>query len=162
MIHKFSQFINENRANAVSVNDAINEPVADFINRMQERTEIFIERIQELVSEMDKAIETVMEEFGDVIIDEPKFDIDRKLWDISVTFNTNVPNNDEAWETDESPASALEERLSYWMDSKTVRSEISARPNEDGNCIIRLQTYVLDEDNFGEFADAIAKMGDEY
>ena len=163
MIRTFNQFLNEsNHQNEMSVYAAINEPYTEFINRAQERLDIFKERIQEILHEMDKAIETIVTEFKDVVVGEPIITVDRYFGDVDVKFQTNVPNNDKAWEADESPAQDLEERLSYWIDFKGIRSYIASKPNEDGNCVIELQTYVLDKDNFGEFADAFQKMGEEY
>lgn len=163
MIHKFNQFVNENRANAVSAYDEINEPVIAFIERVNERTKIFTERIQEIVNEMDKAIETAMDEFKDVIVSEPITIVDRDLSEISVQIHTNVPHYGDASNDEETPFDDLEEKVSYWLnDFDGIRAEVYYKPNDDGNCIITLKAYVVDSDNFGEFTDAISKFGEEY
>lgn len=163
MIHKFSQFVNENRTNAVSVYDAINEPVDAFIERAKERLEIFIEKTQEVVHEMDKAIETVMDEFSNFVVGEPIITVDDDLSDITVLIHTNAPNNDEAWEAEESPALEIERRLSKCLRDINIHiADIYYKPDENGNCIIELHTYLVDETHFGEFTDAFAKFGENY
>lgn len=163
MIHKFSQFVNENRTNAVSVYDAINEPVDAFIERAKERLEIFIEKTQEVVHEMDKAIETVMDEFSNFVVGKPIITVDDDLSDITVLIHTNAPNNDEAWEAEESPALEIERRLSKCLSDINIHiADIYYKPDENGNCIIELHTYLVDETHFGEFTDAFAKFGENY
>jgi hypothetical protein len=163
MIHKFNQFVNENRTNAVSVYDAINEPVNAFIERAKERLEIFIEKMQETAHEMDKAVKTVMEDFSDFVVGEPIITVDDDLSDITVMIHTNAPNNDEAWKADESPALELERRLSRYLSDINIHiADIYYKPDDDGNCIIELHTYLVDETHFGEYTDALAKFGEEY
>ena len=163
MIHKFSEFVNENRANAVSVYDEINEPVSAFIARVEERTRIFTERIQEIVSEMDKAIETAMTEFKDEVVGEPITIVDRDLYEISVQIHTNVPHHGNASDDEETPFDALEEKVAYWLDGfDDIRAEVYYKPNDDGNCIITLNAYIVDKNNFGEFTNALEKFGEDY
>jgi hypothetical protein len=167
MIQKFEQFINENvnKQDVLGTNELINEPVSDFISRVQERTEIYIKHINDLVSDINKALEDVMTEFGDIIIGEPIVEVSNDLWDINVKLNTNIQNTDEAWETDESPAQKLDENLYDLMRLgryKKVRAEVLPTPNEDGNCVICISADIVYKTNFGEFADAISKFGEEY
>lgn len=164
MIRKFSQFINEayNDQRPLSVHETINEPFAEFIENAQEKMDDYISRINKLLHDMDIAIETTQEELADVIVGEPTIKVDKYLSDITVDFQTNVPNNDEAWEADESPALDLEQRVNNLLDIRKneVRAEIYYKPNEEGNCIITLSTYVIDEENFGDFTEVLSKLGE--
>lgn len=166
MIQKFNQFINEN-ANRQDMNrifQAINVPVSDFVDRIQERTKIFVERINELTANVSKSVEDVMSECESIIVGEPIIDIDeRSLCDVEIRLNTNIPNNDEAWETDESPAEELDIRL-YDIVKRYdgVKASVLSTANEDGNCVICISADIVYKTNFGEFADAISKFGEEY
>ena len=164
MIRNFSQFINENLNDQrpLSVHETINEPFAEFIDNAQERLNNFTSRIGKLLHDMDIAIETTQEELADIIVGEPIINVNKYLTDISVTFHTNVPNNDEAWEADESPAIDLERRIDDLIidDRNEVQVEIYHEPDEEGNCIIILRENILDEDNFGDYTDALTKLGE--
>lgn len=162
MIQDFKQFINESfNQRPLSVHEEINEPFSEFISTAQERLDTFTSRISKLLHDMDVAIETVQEELADIIVGEPTIN-NKYLSDISVKFNTNVPNNDEAWEADESPAIDLERRINdLAIDSRNeVQVEIYYKPDEDGNCILILRENIVDEDNFGEYTDALIKLGE--
>lgn len=167
MIQKFNQFINEN-LNHNQLFQEINEPVSDFVARVQERTKIFVERINELTANVSKAVEDVMDEFGDAIVGDPIVEVASDLWDIEINFNTNIPN-DENWvsndDDEESPAENLETRLvdiaAHYYDSR-IRAGVLSKPNKDGNCVIYVRIYIVDKENFGEFTDAISKFGEEY
>lgn len=170
MIQKFNQFINENanQQNTNRVFQAINVPVSDFVDRIQERTKIFTERINELTASINKAVEDVMSELADVIVGDPIIEVASDLWDIEVNFNTNIPN-DENWvsndDDEESPAEELETRLvdiADYYDDARIRAGVLSKPNKDGNCVIYVRIYIVDEKNFGEFTDAIYKFGEEY
>lgn len=164
MIRNFNQFINENLNDQrpLSVHETINEPFANFIDNAQERLNNFTSRIGNLLHDMDIAIETAQEELADIIVGEPNIKVDNYLSEITVEFQTNVPNNDEAWEADESPAIELESRLNDLLDRRSdVQVEIHHEPNEEGNCIVILHTYVLEEENFGDYTDALIKLGEE-
>ena len=163
MIQKFNQFINEsfNDQRPLSVHKAINEPFADFINTAQESFNIILSRINELLHDMDVAIESTMEEFADIIVGEPIITVDNNLSDITVEFHTTAPNNDEAWEADESPALDIERRMRDFLDDQTdVQVEIGSNPDEDGNCVIILHINVICDDNFGEYTDTLIKLGE--
>lgn len=164
MIRNFKQFINENLNDQrpLSIHETINEPFANFLDNAQMRLNNFTERIGKLLHDMDIAIETTQEELGGIIVGEPNIIVDKYLSDIRVEFHTNVPNNDEAWEADSSPAVELEYRLDYLLDvHNEVQVEIYHEPDEDGNCIIVLSLYIIDEDNFGDYTDALTKFGEE-
>lgn len=163
MIQDFEQFINEsfNDQRPLSVYEAINEPFSEFISTAQERLDTFTSRINKLIHDMDVAIETAQEELADIIVGEPNIKVDNDLSDITVEFQTNVPNNDEAWEADESPAIELESRLNDLLDRRSdVQVEINYEPNEEGNCVIALHIFVLEEENFGDYTDALIKLGE--
>lgn len=161
MIRNFSQFINESLNQKLSVHETINEPFAEFVDNAQEKFNEFISRIGKILHDMDIAIETTKEELADVLVGEPTITVDKYLSDITVEFQTNVPNNDEAWEADESPALELERRINDLLDGHNeVQAEIYYKPNEEGNCIITLSTYVINEKNFGEFSEVLSKLGE--
>lgn len=165
MIQKYKQFINEGvQQNELSVYESINVPFTDFLERTQERIDIFKERIVEIVRRLDQTLETAVTEFDDVIVGEPIIEVDSDLESIDVKIHTNVSNADEEWEREESPTLELEQRVSDWLsDYKNgIQADIYYKSDDDGNCIIQIRTYVVTEDNFGEFTDAIQKMGEEY
>ena len=163
MIKKYKRFIDENHTNKLSVHEKINEPFTAFIERAQERLDSFKQLIAELIKEMDQAIEEVNESFNDIIVGDPEIEIYRDLSEITVKFHTNIPNNDDAWETDESPAQDLEYELNHWLSGfKNVRSEIGYKANDEGNCTIELNMFVIESDNFGDFTDALETFGKEW
>lgn len=163
MIQKFNQFINESVSgaqNPLSVHEKINEPFTDFVERAQERFNNFMEHITYLLNQMDKAIGEVMEDFDYAVVGEPEITVASDLEEIEVFIHTNIPNNDEAWEAYESPAQDLEERLNKWFaEYKNIRAEIYYKPDEDGNCVIALQMYVINEDIFDDFTDPLKSFG---
>lgn len=164
MIHNFNQFINENKhQGAFSVHEQINEPFAVFVERLQNKVNMFKMQVAELLNEMDRAIESVNDEFEDIIVGEPEIKVDRNLTSIEVLLHTTIPNNDESWETDESPAQDLEYKLNrYFGKLKNVRTEVYYKPNADGNCAIELSMYVLDTDHFSNsYIDAYTTLGEE-
>ena len=166
MIQKFNQFINEsnNTSNAFSVHEEINEQFASFFERAYERLDMYKEVIEEALSEMDKAMEELVTgEFDYAIVGKPTIEVEEDLSEVVITYNTNIPNNDEAWEADESPALNLESYLSRWFgDTKHVGVEIGYKPDENGNCIIELKVAGIDSDNFGDFTDALEKLGEDW
>lgn len=162
MIQKYSKFINEKPINTLSVHEEINEPFTAFIERSQERLDSFKQLIAELLKEMDRAIEDVNDSFKNIIVGEPEIEIG-DLSEITVKFHTNIPNNDDVWENDESPAQDLEYKLNHWLGRfKNVRSEIGYKADDEGNCTIELYMYVIDSDNFGDFTDVLETLGKEW
>lgn len=163
MIQKFNQFINESASgaqNPLSVHENINEPFAAFIEKAQERLNNFTEHITYLLGQMDKAIGEVMEDFDYAVVGEPEITVASDLEEIEVRIHTNIPNNDEAWEAYESPAQDLEARLNKWFaEYKNIRADIYYKPDEDGNCVIELQMYVINEDIFDDFTDPLKAFG---
>lgn len=163
MIQKFNQFINEsfNDQRPLSIHDAIDKPFSEFITNAQERLDAFTSQISKLLNDMDVAIEAIQGELWDLIVGEPIIKVDKNLSDITVEFHTTAPNNDEAWAADESLALDIELRMRDLLDERNdVQAEIASDPDEDGNCVITLHIYVIDEDNFGEYTDTLIKLGE--
>ena len=162
MIKRYNQFINESNGaqNPLSVHEKINEPFAAFIEKAHERLNNFTEHIAYLLDKMDKAIEEVMEDFDYAVVGEPEITVASDLEEIEVLIHTNIPNNDEAWEAYESPTQDFETRLNKWFaNDMHVNVDIYYKPDEDGNCIISLQMYVINEDIFDEYADHLKALG---
>lgn len=158
MIRNFKQFINENesRQNPMSIFPAINNPFSEFVERMEERVKTFSNRIYEMTSEMDNAIKTILTDFKDVVVGEPVISANFEI--IIVEIQTSIPNNDEAWEADSSPALDLEKSLSRDYNDIDVDMDIDEK---DGNCVIILRKYMIDTDNFGDYTDIVEKLGEE-
>lgn len=164
MIQKYNQFINENfnDQRPLSIHKEINEPFANFLDNAQMRLNNFTEKIGKLLHDMDIAIEAIQGELWDLIVGEPIIKVDKYLSDITVEFHTTAPNNDEAWAADESLALDIEIRMRDLLDERNdVQVEIDSNPDEDGNCVIVLHIYVIDEDNFGDYTDTLNKLGEE-
>lgn len=162
MIKRYNQFINESNGaqNPLSVHEKINEPFAAFIEKAHERLNNFTEHITYLLERMDKAIGEVMEDFEYAVVGEPEITVASDLEEIEVFIHTNIPNNDAVWEADESPAQELETRLNKWFaNDMSVNVDIYYKPDEDGNCVITLQMYVINEDIFDDFTDPLKAFG---
>lgn len=167
MIQKFDQFINESNGaqNPLSHSDKINDAYSAFLTRAEDRFNMMRDKITEILAAVDKSVQTVVDEFGDIIVGAPQVTVAYDLSDIEVKFDTTIPNNDEVWEADDSPAQELERRLNDMFDVRDavrINTEIFYKPNDEGNCVIRLQTYVIDSDIFGDFTDTFAMMGEDY
>lgn len=158
MIRNFKQFINENesRQNPMSSFPAINNTFAEFVERMEERVKTFSNRIYEMTSEMDNAVKTILTDFEDVVVGEPVINANLEI--IIVEIQTSIPNNDEAWEADSSPALDLEKSLSRDYNDIDVDMDVDEK---DGNCVIVLRKYMIDLDNFGDYTDIVEKLGEE-
>lgn len=167
MIQRFNQYINESTSgqNPLSVHDKINDAYSSFITRAEDRLNIMRNEIAEILAAMDKSVERILEEFGSIIVGEPQITIARDLSEIEIRLDTTIPNNDEAWEMGDRPAEELELKLNdlfYKRESVKINAEILYLPNDEGNCVIGLRTYVIDEDIFGDLTDTFAIMGKEY
>ena len=162
MIKRYNQFINESNGaqNPLSIHEKINEPFTAFIEKAQERLNNFTEHIAYLLDKMDKAIGEVMEDFEYAVVGEPEITVASDLEEIEVFIHTNIPNNDAVWEADESPAQELETRLNKWFaNDMSVNVDIYYKPDEDGNCVITLQMYVINDDIFDDFTDHLKAFG---
>lgn len=156
MIRKFNQFISENDNRPLSRYSEINEPFVEFVDRIEKRVKNITERITEMVGEMDNAIETMLTDFEDVVVGEPVITVSLDI--IRVEIQTSIPNNDEAWAADSSPALDLEKSLSHDYNDIDVDMDVDEK---DGNCVIVLRKYMIDIDNFGDFTDIVEKLGEE-
>lgn len=168
MIQKFEQFINESTSgaqNPLSHSDKINDAYSAFLTRAEDRFNMMRDKITEILDAMDKAVQTVVDEFGKIIVGAPQVTVAYDLSDIEVKFDTTIPNNDEVWKADSSPALDLENSLNNLFDARDavrINTEIYYKPNDEGNCVIVLQTYVIDSNIFGDFTDTFEKMGEDY
>ena len=166
MIQKFNEFINESVVRPTELSDQINTPFMEFADRIVNRANNIKESIEFSLEKLNKSIEYILEEFDDIIVGEPIVEVSYDLSDVEVLFPTNVPNNDEAWETDESPVSDLEYRLFKMFDRKRdkVKADIYYKPTEDGMAYISIEADIVDADTFGcdnELISAIREMGRE-
>lgn len=167
MIQKFNQFINESNGaqNPLSHSDKINDAYSAFLTRAEDRLNMMRDKVTEILAAVDKAVQTVVDEFGDIIVGAPQVTVAYDLSDIEVKFDTTIPNNDEVWKADDSPALELESRLNNLFDVRDavqITAEIFYKTTDEGNCIIRLQTYVIDSNIFGDFTDTFSMMGEDY
>lgn len=168
MIQNFNQFLNESvNGKHLSVHEEINKPFSDFIDKAQERLNLFKYRFETLLHDMDIAIETVQEELSDIIVSEPIIKVDNDLFEITVDFHTNIINADDdnldITEEDENAYLDLEKKLTYLLDKRSeAHARIFYKSNEQGNCIIRLSLHVLNEDNFGEYTKVLRMLGEDY
>ena len=71
MIQKFEQFINESTSgaqNPLSHSDKINDAYSAFLTRAEDRFNMMRDKITEILDAMDKAVQTTVDEFGDIIV----------------------------------------------------------------------------------------------
>ena len=161
MIRKFNQFVSENDNRPISRYREINEPFVEFVDRIEKRVKNITERITEMVGEMDNAINLILDDFADNIVGEPVITVDSDMEIITAKIHTNIPNNDEAWEADESAVLDLEKSLNRDYNDIDIYIDIDGNPDEDGNCVIVLHKDILIEKYFGEYTDVIARLGEE-
>ena len=163
MIKKFNDFVNESYQNDnENIYDKINTPFNAFLERVQERVEVVKDKITAKMQIINNAIESIYEEFGNIIVGEPKIDIDSDLYSVYVKFNTSVPYDEE----DESPARNLEDDLFHLFENidttTAIFADVAMKPNDEGNCIINIESYVVMEKYLGIYTDAIKELGEEY
>lgn len=163
MIKNFNEFINESIYQNDNENfyDKINAPFNSFLERVQERVDIVKDKITAKIHIINNTIETILEDFENIIVGEPEIDIDSDLYSVNVKIHTNVPYDEE----DESPARNLEDDLynSFPTDSTyNVFVEVETKPDDNGNCIINIDSYVVMEKYLGIYTDIIKELGEEY
>lgn len=164
MIKNFNEFINENfyQNDNGNIYDKINAPFNSFLERVQERVDFVKTKITAKIQIINNAIETILEKFDNIIVGEPEIDIDSDLYSVNVKIHTNVPYDEE----DESPARNLEDDLysSFRNTDSTsnVFVEVETKPDEYGNCIINIESYVVMEKYLGIYTDIIKELGEEY
>lgn len=160
MIKKFNEFLNESASTQkvkFSVYDEINEPFVDYIRqeeiRIQQEQEALYKTqrfLQNVLRNLDMAVENVKRDFEDVIVGEPRIETDIVKYDdgeceVKVIFDTNVPFNykptpeEKENEDFEDPEVALELRAmkADQSISKDVRVS-SGLENDEGNCTIEV------------------------
>lgn len=118
MIQKFEQFagkVNESVIiKSMSEFDEINAPFTKFFIRTQEKIDKLQEIIRGELHKLDVAIKAATEEFKDVIVGEPKIEVeDYNTSEITVTFNTNVPTDET--DDEDSAANVLERKVFEFM-----------------------------------------------
>lgn len=172
MFKTFNEFINENHQS--NIFDQIENPINSFINRAQERFNNFKEIIEEKMNKMKIEVENIMEEYEDIIVGTPTVKVDSDLYEITVEINTNVPNDPDL--NPDNPAENLEYELYRRQEKlesersrhfgRKMKNEINVSLDVDrtdtNNCIIVLQTYIIEDDNFGEYTEVIKKLGETY
>ena len=164
VIKKFDEFINENiEPKTNSVFEQIQKPFAEFILNMQERAKMVEETIQYRLNNINLAIERIMEEMADIIVGEPKIKIDIDLENVEVFFDTNilVPDSKELKDEDD-PYFVIESKIEDAIGDlikKNLRYLVDSKPNQDGNYYFSIESYMIDEDVFGNMAEAIQEFG---
>ena len=163
-IKKFNEFINESiEPKTNSVFEQIQEPFAEFILNMQERAKMVEETIQYRLNNINIAIERIMEEMADIIVGEPKIKIDIDLENVEVNFDTNllVPDSKELKDEDD-PYFVIESKIEDAIGDlikKNLRYLVHSKPNQDGNYSFYIESYMIDEDVFGNMTEAIQEFG---
>lgn len=163
-IKKFNEFINESiEPKTNSVFEQIQEPFAEFILNMQERAKMVEETIQYRLNNINLAIERIMEEMADIIVGEPKIKVDTDLENVEVFFDTNILASDSKELKDENdPYFVLESKIEDAIGDlikKNLRYLVWHKPNQDGNYYFSIESYMIDEDVFGNMAEAIQEFG---
>ena len=126
MIKNFEQFtgkVNESVIiKSMSEFDEINAPFTKFFIRTQEKIDKLQEIIRGELHKLDIAIKATNEEFKDVIVGEPKIEVeDYNMSEITVTFNTNVPTNTDETDGDEDTAADVLERKVFEFMRKLLK-----------------------------------------
>lgn len=163
-IKKFDEFINESiEPKPNSVFEQIQEPFAEFILNMQERAKMVEETIQYRLNNINLAIERIMEEMADIIVGEPKIKVDIDLENVEVFFDTNILASDSKELKDENdPYFVIESKIEDAIGDlikKNLRYLVRLKPNQDGNYYFSIESDMIDEDVFGNMAEAIQEFG---
>ena len=164
-IKKFNDFINESiEPKTNSVFEQIQEPFAEFILNIQERAKMVEETIQYRLNNINLAIERIMEEMADIIVGEPKIKIGIDLENVEVKFDTNllIPDSKELKYEEDDPYFVLESKIEDAIGDlikKNLRYLVWHKPNQDGNYYFSIESYMIDEDVFGNMAEAIQEFG---
>lgn len=163
-IKKFDEFINESiEPKTNSVFEQIQEPFAEFILNMQERAKMVEETIQYRLNNINLAIERIMEDMADIIVGEPKIKVDIDLENVEVFFDTNILASDSKELKDEDdPYFVLESKIEDAIGDlikKNLRYLVRLKPNQDGNYYFSIESDMIDEDVFGNMAEAIQEFG---
>jgi hypothetical protein len=104
-----------------------------------------------------------MEEMADIIVGEPKIKIDIDLENVEVFFDTNILASDSKELKDEDdPYFVLESKIEDAFGDlikKNLRYLVHSKPNQDGNYSFSIESYMIDEDVFGNMTEAIQEFG---
>lgn len=160
-IPSFNEFNRQKQDNNSSdIFKEISNPFNRFFERIDERINTFKEVINERVLHFQQYVEEIMEDFSNEIVGKPILEVDSDLRDIEVKFHTNIPNSDESFELMDD----LERNISRVLDSKYKNAwvDIENDPDENGNCVIRLQMDIVDSDILGDYTDVLRQLGEDY
>lgn len=160
-IPSFNEFNRQKQDNNSSdIFNEISNPFNRFFERIDERINTFKEVINDRVLHFQQYVEEIMEDFSNEIVGKPILEVDSDLRDIEVKFHTNIPNSDESFELMDD----LERNISRVLDSKYKNAwvDIENDPDENGNCVIRLQMDIVYDDILGDYTDALKQLGEEY
>lgn len=160
-IPSFNEFNRQKQDNDSSdIFNEISKPFNNFFERINERINAFKEVINDRVSHFKQYVEEIMEDFSNEIVGEPMLVVDSDLREIEVKFHTNIPNSDESFEL----MDELERNVSRVLDKKYKNAwvDIENEPDENGNCVIRLQMDIVYDDILGDYTDALKQLGEEY
>lgn len=159
-IPSFKEFNKQKQDNNSDIFNEISNPFNNFFERIDKRINAFKEVINDRVSHFQQYVEEIMEDFSNEIVGEPMLVVDSDLRDIEVKFHTNVPNSDESFELMDD----LERNVSSVFDKKYKNAwvDIENEPDENGNCVIRLQMDIVYEDILGDYTDALKRLGEDY
>lgn len=158
-IPSFKEFNRQKQDNNSSdIFNEISNPFNRFFERIDERINTFKEVINDRVSHFQQYVEEIMENFSNEIVGEPMLMVDSEMREIEVKFHTNIPNGDE------SLMDELERNLSRVLDRnyKNAWVDIENEPDENGNCVIRLQMDIVYNDILGDYTDALRQLGEDY
>lgn len=162
-IKKFNEFINESvEPKTNGVFEQIQEPFNEFILNMQERAKMVEETIQYRLKNINLAIDRIMEEMADIIVGDPKIKIDSDLESVEVIFDTNFLVSDTKELSEDDPYFVIEAKIEDAIEDllkKNLRYLVDSKPNQDGNYSFSIESYVIDEDVFGDMTDAIQEFG---
>lgn len=160
-IPSFKEFNRQKQNNNSSdIFNEISNPFNRFFERIDERINTFKEVINDRVLHFQQCVEEIMEDFSNEIVGEPMLVVDSDMREIEVKFHTNIPNSDESVEL----MDELDRNLSSVLNKKYKNAwvDIENEPDENGNCVIRLQMDIVDSDILGDYTDALRQLGEDY
>lgn len=159
-IPSFKEFNKQKQDNNSDIFNEISKPFNRFFERIDERINTFKEVINDRVLHFQQCVEEIMEDFSNEIVGEPMLVVDSDMREIEVKFHTNIPNSDESVEL----MDELDRNLSSVLNKKYKNAwvDIENEPDENGNCVIRLQMDIVDSDILGDYTDALRQLGEDY
>lgn len=94
-IKKFEQFINEGfrfNEERLSSNDVINDAYTKLIKISKNTFENNIKKLTLQFPYIDKAIDLIMETYGDIFVSDPDVRVERDMDQIVIFFETDIPS----------------------------------------------------------------------